>query len=216
MVNLRLHRKMARKFAVVGSWVRGWLPGFVKPSVHSYRDLASPSWSNTRFALVWVGVASLISATVIEGLAWIRPGNPELSSWMGGSPAIRILVTVFLNEASFLVEVCTIQFFGWILGGRGTLSELAFLFSIYPHTVDMVFTVLSAVFSGSILALPMLCLLPIYAFGLRYAAVRATHRLSKGAAIAAILPGSVVTACVTFAIVLAGLNSPLWIPARRL
>ncbi len=161
----------------LATWSKTWLPGFVRPDVSSFREVLRPQWANTKTALALAGI--------------------------GGSAPARVLLTAITFLVSFVVEVAVIQFISWLLGARGTFTQLAFLMAVSAIPVDVVGSLLSTAYGSSPVALPVLCVLPIYSFALRYVAIRAVHRLTPGPTLLALLPAGVVAACSTIAIYLA-------------
>jgi len=187
----------------LSTWSKTWLPGFVKPGVSSFREVLRPGWANAKVALALVGIGGLMSSTAAQVSVLLRPGSPEPAWMIGDSPPGRILLTGLTFLFSFIIEVAVIQFIAWIFGGRGTFTELAFLMAVYAAPIDVLASLISAAYGSSLAALPILCVLPIYSFALRYAAIRAVHRLSPGPTLLALLPAGLVAACATVAIWLA-------------
>jgi hypothetical protein len=91
----------------------------------------------------------------------------------------------------------------WVLGGRGTYTDLSFLVAVYGAPIDVVGSLLASAIGPSLALLPIACLMPLYSFALRFVAVRAVHRLSNGASLVALIPGMLVSFCTTATLYLA-------------
>jgi hypothetical protein len=163
-------------------------------------------------ALGVVTVGALVTATASHLAGALQPEGQDLG-WLAASPAIaRFALAMLAFLISFVAEIAVIQFIAWLLGGRGSFTELSFLIAVYAVPIDVLSSVFSSAYGSSPVALPFLCLLPIYSFALRYVAVRAAHRLPPGLSLVALVPGSIVAACATLSIYLASFPWPQHAP----
>jgi hypothetical protein len=114
-----------------------------------------------------------------------------------------VLFVALAFVVSFIAEIAAIQFVAWMLGGRGTYTELSFLVAVYGVPVDVVGSLATSAIGPSVAVLPIACLIPLYSFALRFASIRAVHRLSNAASLVALIPGMVVSFCTTATLYLA-------------
>ena len=203
MTSHRSKTNRSTSIDALSAWSKAWLAGFVKPSASTFRAAAEPPWANSQLAFAVVLVAGVV--TTVAGLlsATLHPGTPALL-WANSPSSLRGVLLQFLAyPASFLIDVAVMQLIARILGGRGTFSQLSFLLAVYSIPIGVVSFLVLAGAGPSFLIFPILCLLPLYSFALRYVAVRAVHRLSPAAALAAMIPGVIASSCVTVSFYLA-------------
>jgi hypothetical protein len=168
----------------------------------SFRAVMSPRWANTKTALALVSFGGLLIAVAAQ-LSVASRRIPAPAWLVGLSPSGRTLFLVSAFVVSYVAEVAAIQLVAWILGGRGTFTELAFLVATYGTPVDVAGSLLGYAIGPSLLLLPITCLFPLYSFALRFVAVRAVHRLSAGASLVALIPGLFVSTCAALSTYLA-------------
>ncbi len=185
------------------NWVGIWLPGFVRPSRSAFRDVLSAPWANSKAALSIAGLAGLLTTSTWEVWNASHPGSTEAGFVLSNSPIVRTGILAFAYLVSFVIEIAVMQVIAYLLGGRGSFTQLSFLVAVYGTPLDVLASLTSTSLGRAFYALPALCLLPLYSFLLRYVAVRSVHNLAKWPTLAVMIPGMLVSTCATLTFYLA-------------
>jgi hypothetical protein len=161
-----------------------WTFVFTRPSEDTYRILLSDPFASTNRALVWVGLAGLISSavTILLNLGAVRAsvagafGDTAVSRQFLGtlvSLLCGIPFAALATMAVFAVSVGLVHFAANALGGTGEFTDLFYLFAAVSAPVSLVSSVLAAIPFVNCLNFAI----GLYALYLQVLAVKTVHQL---------------------------------------
>jgi hypothetical protein len=184
-------------------WVQTWINVLTRPGETAFQEELRRPYATLSTGLVWVVVAAVIAALLGWVNAIVFPGQagvfddllpqagfpPEMASMMqnmlaGGMTGGFALFSIVLTPLFFLIGVGIVHLIARMLGGTGDFGQYGFLAAAYSAPLTVIGAVIGLIpLLGGCIA----PLLSIYGIVLNIFAVRVSHNLSMGRAIAAVL-----------------------------
>lgn len=210
----------------VAGWLQVWITAVTKPSEQAFIDLTESSSATVKTALIWVFIASTISAifqSILQAVYVALGVTPQIpipgleeytQSAAAGSIGSALLGICFspvvgvIGVLFFALVVAVIQWVAKLFGGVGTFEKLAYAFAAIGAPVSLTtsaLTLLSAIPYIGLLFSTLSFGVSIYAMVLQVMAVKGVNRFGWGAAVGSVFLPWLVVVFLCCCIVVVGL-----------
>lgn len=210
----------------VAGWLQVWVTAVTKPSEQTFIDLTESSSATVKTALIWVFIASTISAifqSILQAVYAAMGVTPQIpipgleeytQSAAAGSIGSALLGICFsplvgvIGVLFFALVVAVIQWVAKLFGGFGTFEKLAYAFAAIGAPVSLTtsaLTLLSAIPYIGLLFSTLSFGVSIYAMVLQVMAVKGVNRFGWGPAVGSVLIPWLIVVFLCCCIVVAGL-----------